>query len=283
MTNLANEPVTAPTISIVVSVLNGAETIERCLQSIFEQTYDDWELVVIDGGSTDGTLRILERHASRIKHWQSGPDSGVYEAWNRALDHVTGEWICFLGADDRFCEPEGLERMCRELARTDDGCRVVYAAVQVVDGDGVVRATVGRPWAEARHGFRHHMSFPHQATFHHRSLFERHGRFDASFRICGDYELLLRELIDHDARFVPDLVLVAMGAGGLSDHPDGTVTMTREFELARYRHGLTRLPPPLSFRLFRARCRHWLVRLAGRRTADSVAHIYRTLAGRRRV
>lgn len=271
-----------PKVSIVVSVLNGAETLERCLSSVFDQTYADRELVVIDGGSTDGTLRILEKHASRIHYWKSERDCGVYDAWNRALDHVTGEWICFLGADDRFCEPDSLERMARELARVGDTFRVVYAGVHVVEADGAIRLTVGRPWAQARVDFRHRMSIPHQATFHHRSLFERHGRFDASFRICGDYELLLRELLHHEAHFVPGLVVVAMGTGGISDHVGTAVTMTREFERARHRHGLTRLPPPLSFRLFRARCHHWLTRLAGRRAADSVSNVYRSLAGRPR-
>ncbi len=159
---------------------------------------------------------------------------------------------------------------------------MVYASVQVVDAAGAVRATVGRPWAEARVDFRDRMSIPHQGTFHHRSLFERHGRFDESYRICGDYELLLRELLEHDARFVPGLVVVVMGSGGISDHPRTAVTMTREFERARHRHGLTRLPPALSPRLFRARCRHWLARLAGPRAADSVASLYRALAGSRK-
>ena len=94
-------PARLPRISVVIAVYNGAQTIQRALDSIFEQTYRDLEVVVIDGGSTDGTQAILEHNASQIAYWVSEPDRGVYNAWNKALDHVTGDWVCFLGADDR--------------------------------------------------------------------------------------------------------------------------------------------------------------------------------------
>ncbi len=91
-----------PRISVIIAVRNGAGTLQRALDSVFEQTYDDIELIVMDGASSDGTQAILERNAARIAYWRSEPDGGIYQAWNKALDHVTGDWICFLGADDRF-------------------------------------------------------------------------------------------------------------------------------------------------------------------------------------
>lgn len=272
-----------PGITIIISVLNGAATLESCLESIFSQSCESWEIVVMDGGSDDATPSILRSHEGRIAYWESKADRGIYHAWNKALDHARGEWICFLGADDRFREIDSLERIAEALSEVPDECRVAYARVDVVDARGTVLATVGRPWDDVSEEFRDHMAIPHQATFHRRSLFEVHGKFDEEFRICGDYELLLRELSDRDPHFVPELVPVAMGAGGVSDHPSSLVRMSREFARARYLHGLSPVPPALSFSVFRARCRAWITRVLGRRAADSVANVYRLIAGKPRL
>lgn len=272
-----------PAITIIISVLNGSETLESCLDSIYRQTYPTWEIVVMDGGSEDGTPSILRTHASRIAYWESRPDDGIYHAWNKALDHATGEWICFLGADDRFRDDDSLGGIAEALAALPGDCRVAYASVDVVDGRGTVLATVGRSWEESSMDFRDHMAIPHQATFHRRSLFEIHGKFDEGFKICGDYELLLRELPTRAPHFIPNLVPVAMGAGGVSDSPASLVRMTREFARARYAHGLTRVPPALSFAVFRARCRAWITGVLGPRAADRVANAYRLIAGKPRL
>ena len=88
------------TISIVVAVRNGARTLQRCIDSVRNQAYPHKELIIIDGKSTDGTVGILSCNANAISWWISEPDIGIYAAWNKALLHVKGEWICFLGADD---------------------------------------------------------------------------------------------------------------------------------------------------------------------------------------
>jgi glycosyltransferase involved in cell wall biosynthesis len=267
-------------MTIIISVLNGAETLERCLRSIFDQTWASREIIVMDGGSRDGTASILRNHDARIAYWESKPDRGIYHAWNKALDHATGEWICFLGADDRFRDEESLRRVAEVLAGLPEETRVAYAAVDVVDSGGRVLATVGRAWDEAKGDFLDHMAIPHQATFHRRSLFEARGRFDESFRICGDYELLLRELLDRAPHFIAGQVPVAMGAGGVSDSPVHLVRMTREFARARYAHGLTRVPPALSFAVLRARCRAWISRALGADAAETAARVYRRAAGK---
>ena len=271
-----------PRISIVIAVRNGAATLERCLHSVLEQSHAERELLVLDGGSTDGTQEILRRAGGGVDYWESRPDRGICHAWNKALERCTGEWLCFLGADDRWWTPDALARMAPALRAAGGSPAVVYARVHVLDRSGTILATVGRPWSEARAEFCHRMSIPHQGTFHHRSLFERHGRFDESFRICGDYELLLRELARGEALFVPGLVVTGMGAGGISQGPHAGLAMTREFERARRMHGLTRVPRWLSARLFRANCRAWITRTMGGGAADALAELYRGLAGKPR-
>ena len=104
-----------PRITVIIAVRNGAATLQRALDSVFEQTYADTELIVMDGASTDATPAIVERNAARIGYWVSEPDTGIYDAWNKALGHVTGDWICFLGADDRLHAPDVLERVAAAL------------------------------------------------------------------------------------------------------------------------------------------------------------------------
>ena len=86
-----------PLLTIIVAVFNGAKTLERCIDSVVQQTWPYKELIIMDGGSTDGTVDLLKRYDSKIKYWESRPDRGIYHAWNKALDHAEGEWICFIG------------------------------------------------------------------------------------------------------------------------------------------------------------------------------------------
>src|SRR6478672_9493040 len=124
-----------PKISVVIAVRNGAPTIQHALDSVFEQTMEA-ELVVIDGASTDDTSDILARNANRIAYWVSEPDRGVYEAWNKGLAHVTGDWIQFLGADDTFHAPDTLARMASVLDDVEDRYRLVYGTIIIVRADG---------------------------------------------------------------------------------------------------------------------------------------------------
>ena len=104
-------------ISIIMALYNGAATLRRCLDSVKSQTYRNIELIVIDGGSSDGSLEILRQYQDSIHYWESEPDRGIYHAWNKGLDHVTGDWVNFLGADDYFPEADVLIRVVEFRAR----------------------------------------------------------------------------------------------------------------------------------------------------------------------
>ena len=264
-------------VSVVIATMNACRTVEATLLSIRDQIYCDLEVVVLDGGSSDDTTLILQRYAGDLAYWESEPDRGVYHAWNKALDHVTGEWICFLGADDRFASPSVVSAVAPYLEAAPAECRVVYASINLLNPEGKVVAEVGEPWESAKLGLRQRMTLPNPATFYHRSLFDLHGRFDERFRITGDYEFLLRELIEHDAVFVPGLVAVLMDDGGLSTDPRHRALRIREMATARHMHGLTRVPPWASPPVVKASVRAGLERMAGKGAADRVRGWYRTL------
>lgn len=189
----------------------------------------------MDGGSTDGSVDILRANEDLIQYWESKPDKGIYDAWNKAITHIHGEWICFLGADDCFWSESTLEQAVARLAEMPAECRVAYGQVALVNASGVVLTYVGQPWDKVRKRFRQLMALPHQAVMHHRSLFEIYGPFDDRFKIAGDYEFLLRELRDHDACFMPGLVMVAMQEGGISSDPSHSLLSLREARMAHHK------------------------------------------------
>jgi glycosyltransferase involved in cell wall biosynthesis len=269
-----------PYVSVVIAVRNGGTTLQRCLDSVINQLFEAWELIVIDGGSSDGSQEILRRNQASLRYWVSEPDRGIYQAWNKALAKASGEWICFLGADDRFHDPVVLRELAGSLRAAEGKYRVVYASIDKVMESGQVLFRWGRPWSSVREEFRHGMAIPHQAIFHNRSLFELHGRFDESYRISGDYEFLLRELVDHDALFVPDVLVVDMAAGGLADRTTNRGPMLRESSRARRAHGLESRMDGLNMRLvlFRGSVRMWLRRTLGPRAEEHAARAYRFIA-----
>jgi len=226
-----------PQITTIVAVLNNVDTLERCLGSIAAQSHTNKELVVIDGGSTDGTLEVLEARNADITHWTSEPDSGVYNAWNKGLNHARGDWVCFLGADDYFWDDHVLANLLPYLAEADaSGIRVVYGQAAFMDHRGSVIKMIGKPWEKIRWLMPHGMPLPHPGLMHHRKIFEDHGRFDESFEIAADYELLLRELKNRQALYARGITVVGWQSGGMSDHQ--ALHAHREVARARRKNGL---------------------------------------------
>jgi glycosyltransferase involved in cell wall biosynthesis len=260
-------------ISVIVAVRNAVATVEACLDSVLDQDHPNVQLVVIDGASTDGTREVIEGVSDRIGYRESAPDRGICHAWNKGIDHAIGEWVLFLGADDRLAGPDVLRKAASALEHVRP-IRVAYGSVDVVRPDGSVDRVIGQPWDQMRDLFRQGMSIPHQGTFHHRSLFVEHGPFDERYRIIGDYDFLLRELLERDAWFIEDLLVCHMGSGGLSDDAQSP-GLIRELHRAWYEHGLTRTPPGRTPAVIRAAVRDGLTRTLGRDAEARITRAYR--------
>ena len=196
-------------VSVVVAVMNASKTLQASLDSIAEQAIRYKEVLVIDGGSTDGSIGIIERNAGNIAYWCSEPDRGIYDAWNKALSHASGEWICFLGADDTFANPHSLGQLLDAGSDAD----IVAGRVAIVDSAGTTRRLVGGPWNWQ--AMRSHQTIAHPGSLHRATLFTRFGGFDSTLRIAGDYDFLLRLGPTARVRFV-DAVVVRMRGGGVS-------------------------------------------------------------------
>jgi glycosyltransferase involved in cell wall biosynthesis len=273
-----------PRVSVVVGVKNGAASLQRCLDSIAVQTLASREIVVVDSASTDGTVALLQENqrTGKVTRFLSEPDRGLYQAWNKALALARGEWLCFLGCDDAFHDAGALQALVDAAQRAAGGARVVYGRIDRITPSGVVADTFGTDWPQARRGFLAGIMIPHPGTLHHRTLFAERGRFDESFRIAGDYEMLLRELLEREPLFV-DRVVVDMQFGGMSSRPAAIYGNLHEIVRARAAHGLHRVPPRLRLALaagwLGARIQRWLGDAAYRWCAD----LYRLARGKPRI
>ncbi len=227
-----------PLVSIIVAVFNGSATLQQCINSVKQQVHPNKELIIIDGGSTDGTVNLLTENAGNISYWISEPDRGIYSAWNKGLAQAHGEWICFLGADDFLWDPTVLERMVAHLQTLPQSIHVAYGQIMLIGEDGKPSRTIGEPWEQAREHFKRYMNIPHVGTMHRRKLFELNGNFDESFQIAGDYELLLRELKTGDAVFIPNIIVAGQRLGGISTHANSNLKIKLEVWRAQRMHGL---------------------------------------------
>ena len=267
-----------PLISVVIAVRNGAKTMQRCIDSVVNQSFPGKELIIIDGQSDDGTVEILRNNAAHVNFWLSERDSGICDAWNKGIDHSQGKWICFLGADDYFWQMDTLSKLAPNLDAMSPAYRVVYGQVATISDRGDVTGIWGVPWPEAKKNFFIEMSIPHQGVMHHRGLFEKHGKFDQNFKIAGDYELLLRELEKADAFFVPELIVTGMQEGGLSSKPSLAKITLNEFRLARLKHGIKSTPPRWIWLYAKAIAKFWMASALGENRAESLLQKYRHIA-----
>ena len=101
----------SPLISVVTVSYNAVDTIERTILSVLNQTYSDIEYIIIDGGSTDGTVDLIKKYADKITYWVSEPDQGIYDAMNKGIDVATGEWINFMNSGDSFYRQDVLSSL----------------------------------------------------------------------------------------------------------------------------------------------------------------------------
>lgn len=273
-----------PLISVIVAVFNRRETLQRCIDSVNTQTYPNKELIIIDGGSTDGTVDVLKANSEIISYWESEKDRGIYHAFNKALTHAQGDWIYFLGSDDYLWENCGLSNIAQGIKNSaSSNTTVVYGKVAIVSQSGDVLQVINKPWEQVRNLFLQGCSVCHQGLFHHKSLFEKYGQFDESYPITGDYELLLRELKYKDSQplFLPDITVAAMQTGGYSTSPEYRIAILQEYARARRKNHVLVLFP-ISWLWSYVKAVIWLIlmNMFDKKTVSYIADRYRVFTGR---
>lgn len=267
-----------PIITIIIAVYNGVKTLRQCIDSVSNQTYPNTQLIIIDGGSNDGTVDLLNENQNKISYWSSEPDKGIYNAWNKGLKQSKGDWICFLGADDYFWDDYVLEGMVGTLCRLSDDVNVAYGQVMLLTKENMPLYKIGKPWGQAKLIFSKCMSIPHPGLMHRNGLFKKNGNFDETFEIVGDYELLLRELKMNNAAFVP-IVVTGVRQGGISCNSGHSLIQLREVRRAQIKHGFY-IPSVLwIIAVGRLLIRKALWNILGERTARKLLDLGRGILG----
>jgi glycosyltransferase involved in cell wall biosynthesis len=177
-------------ISVITVVLNAATTIERCLKSVKNQTHGNIELIVIDGGSTDGTLDIIGRYRSCITYFISEPDRGLYHAMNKGIKVATGEYIYFLNSDDYFCDDDVVNDVVSTINQ-ESAPAIIYGNVLIQDGAQLSRKTE-TPILNRESFCRNGLC--HQALFAHRNTLVYTSGFSEDYRIVADGDWLARTI-----------------------------------------------------------------------------------------
>lgn len=272
-----------PLISIITSTYNSAKTLNDTLVSVLNQTYSNIEYIIVDGASTDGTVEILKAQQEQFKNnnirfkWISEPDTGIYNAWNKALKMIAGDWVVFIGSDDYFKNNTVFEEMLPFLNQSEEnGCNYVYGKIEHVDKNEQLIEVAGKPWSLQKKRFTYTMNLGHSGCFHHKNLFTKHGNFDDSFKIVGDYEFLLREFKNpNNNAFFVDKSLIIMREGGVSASLDNRLTIVKENHKARKLNGITAFSKELFFWELRVRGIVFITKIFGVDFAAKAADFYR--------
>jgi glycosyltransferase involved in cell wall biosynthesis len=227
-------------VSLITVVYNAANTLPRCIDSVISQNHPDIEYIIIDGGSTDGTLQIVDQYRDFVSVIISEPDKGIYDAMNKGITRATGDIVGTLNADDTLADNDVLAAVARsfELKKAD----VVYGNLNVIGSQGnIIRRWISKQCV--RNSFNWGFMPPHPTFYCKRELFGEFGFYSLEFGSAADYELMLRFMYKHRVNgcFL-NKVLVNMLAGGVSNSSLKNRVKAWNFDLKAMRHNHIKIP-----------------------------------------
>jgi glycosyltransferase involved in cell wall biosynthesis len=198
-----------PLVTVVTVVRNGGHLLERTIQSVLEQSYDNIEYIIIDGASTDGTIDIIRNYEHSLAYWISEPDKGLYDAMNKGAGLSSGDWINFMNAGDVFYRPDSVQTV---MNCKDDHDDLVYGHCQMIYDQKFSVIWKTKKVTDLWKG----MICRHQSLFTRASVFKKIP-FDLQFKIGADFAFIF-SCYQYGCRFHNlDLVVASVTLGGLSD------------------------------------------------------------------
>ena len=181
-------------ISIITINFNDKKGLDKTIQSILSQTYSDYEYIVIDGGSTDGSIDVIKKYEDRIDYWVSENDSGIYNAMNKGIQKATGEYLHFLNSGDCYYNCSVLNDIFFQKSYSEKLIRgnLVFDEKP----KEIVWENFGYEDITFYQMFKH--TFAHQATFIHKQLFELYGSYNESYKICSDWLFFCKCILENE-------------------------------------------------------------------------------------
>lgn len=225
-------------LSIITAVYNNETHIATAIESVLNQTYKDVEYIIIDGGSKDGTMDVVNRYKSKISKIVSERDKGIYDALNKGVKLATGDVIGFVHSDDLLASPTTLETIVRYLQESN--AHGVYGDLQYVEKqnpDNIVRYWKSNQFRSGQ--LRRGWMPPHPTLYLRRDVYEQVGLYNVDYRIAADYDFILRCFSQRYwfFKYVPE-VLVKMRVGGKSNSVKNLVNKSKEDYFALRRNNV---------------------------------------------
>ncbi len=206
-----------PKVSVVTISYNAEKEIEKTILSVMAQDYLNIEYIIVDGGSSDGTVEIIKKHSNGITNWISEPDGGCYDAMNKGIDMASGEWIIFMNSGDSFYSSETIRNAISKGKEYD----VIYGDANVVADFGSYEI---RPYP-IEYLDKGVMPFYHQACFVKTAIMREH-KFCLKYKICADFDVF-HSIRNESKRFLYIPITMAIydiSGGSLSfDHPEAVL------------------------------------------------------------
>lgn len=218
-------------LSIVTICLNEEKTILRTIQSVLEQTFSDFEYIIIDGGSTDGTCQIISNYEDKLKLSISEPDNGLFDAMNKSLNHANGEYVIFLNSGDSFASSDVLSKVFNSGYNYD----LIYGDVIFQYSSGI---KFRRKSPKSLNKLYFYIdSLNHQTVFMKRELLLKAAPFDVSFKIIADYDLILKCVYQLNCSYKHvDLPISIFYLNGISSDPKYFLTQSKERQICLQRY-----------------------------------------------
>ena len=204
-------------ISIITSVYNNNKTISDAIESVINQSYKNIEYIVIDGGSTDGTVDVVKDYGSRIDKFISEPDNGIYDAMNKGVRLATGDVIGFINSDDLLNSEDCIECIVKRFV--ESGADIVYGGKVYVASNNISKQLrYSKAGVFVRNNYKKGWMTPHLSTYIKKDLYVKYGDFRSDFKIAADYELMFRFIYKHKVKvcYLPK-VIAKMRVGGVSN------------------------------------------------------------------
>ena len=218
-------------ISIITVCYNSAEFFEEAIESVLSQDYDNFEYIIIDGGSTDGTLDIIRKYEDRLAYWSSEPDNGLYDAMNKGIVKASGDIVGMINADDYYF-PDTFKKVVAAFEGKSLDENIFWGDVQY---EHLGRIKGFRPENVKTGAFA-----PHPSMFCPRCIYEHIGTYDDSFHLLGDYDFMYRAVNKFGITplYVPELIAF-FREGGLADK--NILPCLRDELKVKLRYGQSRL------------------------------------------
>lgn len=179
-------------LSIITINYNNRDGLRKTIESVVNQTCRDFEYIIIDGGSTDGSVDIIKQYADRIDYWVSEPDKGIFNAMNKGIFKASGEYLNFMNSGDTLYDEYTISRFLNITSNED----VIYG--NIID-DKTNKRMLYLSSSDLTAADFFHNSIPHQASFIKKNLFEKCGFYDETLRVSSDWKFFIDAIIFHNS------------------------------------------------------------------------------------